>query len=453
MSRRTTTRPFSGSDAPGTVERTDIAIVGGGPAGLCLALALHQASGVDLSITVLDATAGQPRRSDPRGWAIAPAPRQVLEGLGVWDEIAPHAGPVRRMAISDSKPQDPVRPALLDFGLGTDAVHETGNPDVLPGTHRYDDPFFDTPVDGINDAPLAHIVPADVLVAAIDKAADNAGLKPQQPTRLRSLKAGTAGIVLDTDVGSIDARLCVGADGFRSTVRGLAGIKTVDWDYKQDAIVATLVTEFPHEEIALQHFLPGGPFALLPLPGDRVSLVWSDERRKIASLMAMDDAGFTEALNRRAGPRLGWLTLDGQRVSFPLGFMLARRFVSPRIALVGDAAHRVHPLAGQGLNLGLKDVAALAETIVETVRLGIDPGMQTELERYERWRRADTVQFAMLTDSLNRLFRPDAAPLRLIRNFGLGLVNRSETAKRFLTREAAGLNGPAVPRLMDGLPL
>ena len=436
---------------------TDVAIVGGGPAGLCLALALSQANGVDLSVTVLDAAAGRERRSDPRGWAIAPAPRHVLEAIGVWDEIAPHAGDVARMTISDSKLQDPVRPELLGFaadegGAGGNHLADDGN--ALPGANRLDDPFYDVPP-GAGDpgAPLAHIVPADVLVAAVDHAASDAGLKPREPRQLLGLDADSAGITLQTDRGPIRARLCIGADGVHSAVRALAGIRTVDWDYRQDAIVATLDAEFPHEDTAIQHFLPGGPFALLPLPENRLSLVWSDERGKIRELMALDDTAFETALNGRAGPELGWLTLAGPRASFPLGFMLARRFVAPRVALIGDAAHRVHPLAGQGLNLGLKDVAALAETIVETVRLGIDPGIQTELETYERWRRADTVQLAMLTDGLNRLFRPDIAPLRLIRNFGLGLVNNSGFAKRFLTREAAGLNGPAVPKLMDGLPL
>ncbi|MEM8876499.1 MAG: FAD-dependent monooxygenase [Pseudomonadota bacterium] len=448
--------PQRQTDGSSAIE-TDVAIVGGGPAGLCLALALSQANGVDLSVRVFDAAAGGARRADPRGWAIAPAPRHVLEAIGVWDEIAPHAGEVRRMAISDSKVQDPVRPELLGFGVDESATDpglfgdEEGVP---PGASRLDDPFYDIPP-GAEELgmPLAHIVPAEVLVAAVDNAASNAGLKPQEPHHLRSLEPDSAGITLNTDQGPIRARLCVGADGVNSTVRSLAGIRTVDWDYRQDAIVATLDADFAHDGTAIQHFLPGGPFALLPLPENRLSLVWSDERDKVRALMALDDAAFETELNERAGPELGWLNLAGARASFPLGFMLSRRFVAPRVALIGDAAHRVHPLAGQGLNLGLKDVAALAETIVETVRLGIDPGIQTELETYERWRRADTVQLAMLTDGLNRLFRPDIAPLRLIRSFGLGLVNNSGFAKRFLTREAAGLNGPAVPKLMDGLPL
>ena len=214
-------------------------------------------------------------------------------------------------------------------------------------------------------------------------------------------------------------------------------------------IVATVAHERPHHGNAVQHFLPAGPFAILPLKGNRSSIVWTEEKAKGQELMAGSDEAFTSELTRRFGHRLGTITLEGPRQSFPLEFQMARSFVGDRLALIGDAAHVVHPLAGQGLNIGLRDVAALTETIVDTLRLGLDIGSATTLERYQRWRRFDSAFSGTVMDGMNRLFSNDSAPLRAIRDLGLGLVDRAPGLKRFLVREAAGATGD-VPRLMKG---
>jgi len=247
----------------------------------------------------------------------------------------------------------------------------------------------------------------------------------------------------------IEANLLVAADGKRSRLRERAGIKCVGWSYPQAGIVTTVAHERPHHGRAVQHFLPSGPFAILPLKGDRSSIVWTETKEVAEKIMSLDDAGFLAELGKRFGHRLGGISLAGPRQSFPLDMQIARRFVADRLALIGDAAHVVHPLAGQGLNIGMRDVAALAETIVDAVRLGLDIGALPQLERYERWRRFDSAFSAAVMDGLNRLFSNDSAPLRTLRDLGLGLVDRTPTLKRFFVQEAAGATG-SPPSLLRG---
>jgi 2-octaprenyl-6-methoxyphenol hydroxylase len=248
---------------------------------------------------------------------------------------------------------------------------------------------------------------------------------------------------------TIEAILLVAADGKRSRLREQAGIKCVGWSYPQIGIVTTVAHQRPHRGKAVQHFLPSGPFAILPLRGNRSSIVWTEDKAEAERIMAMEEAAFLEELAKRFGHRLGAISLAGPRQSFPLDMQIARSFIAERLALIGDAAHVVHPLAGQGLNIGMRDVAALAETVIDATRLGLDIGALSQLERYERWRRFDSAFSAAAMDGLNRLFSNDNAPLRALRDLGLGLVDRAPALKRFLAREAAGATG-TVPRLLRG---
>jgi 2-octaprenyl-6-methoxyphenol hydroxylase len=345
----------------------------------------------------------------------------MLQGLGVWEAIAADAQPILSMEITDSRTGDAVRPVFLTF----DTAVEDG-------------------------APFAHMAPNDRLVAALARAAEAAGVRLTAPDSVVDFTAAAAGIDIRLASGEARrAKLLVAADGIRSRLRARAGIKTVSWTYPQTAIVATVAHARPHNGVAVEHFLPGGPFAILPLAGDRSSLVWTERREDAERLLAADEFVFQVELERRFGHRLGALSLEGRRQAFPLGLMLARDYVRPRFALLGDAAHGIHPIAGQGLNLGFRDAAALAETVVDAVRLGLDPGALDVLRGYERWRRADAFQMGVTTDLLNRLFSNDLFPLRAMRDFGLGLVDRMPRLKQFFIGEAAGFSGE-LPRLMRG---
>jgi 2-octaprenyl-6-methoxyphenol hydroxylase len=227
------------------------------------------------------------------------------------------------------------------------------------------------------------------------------------------------------------------------------GIGVVGWSYPQTGIVATVEHERPHNGVAYEHFLPSGPFAILPMTGNRSSLVWTEAKSKAPGILALDEADFHEELARRFGSHLGQTRAAGPRWSYPLSFHLAREFVRPRFALAGDCAHGIHPIAGQGLNLGLKDAAALAEVLLDAARLGRDIGALDTLKRYERWRRFDSFTLGASTDALNRLFSNDIAPLRHIRDLGLGIVDAIGPARRFFMRHAGGDIGK-LPRLMKG---
>jgi 2-octaprenyl-6-methoxyphenol hydroxylase len=282
--------------------------------------------------------------------------------------------------------------------------------------------------------------------------ADFLSLPPSE--RERSRPAPSRHIAIELAEGSnIAARVLVAADGARSRIRDRAGIATHGWDYTQASIVTTVRHERDHGGRAEEHFLPAGPFAILPLKsdasGNRSSIVWTEDKAEAERIVGLADADFHAELERRFGLHLGEIEAVGPRRAFPLGLMVARAFVAERVALVGDAAHVIHPIAGQGLNMGLKDVAALAEVIADAARLGLDPGAADVLERYQRWRRFDTMAMGVATDGLNRLFSNRSDALRVMRDVGLGLVDRLPPLKRLFIREAAGLAGE-VPKLLRG---
>jgi 2-octaprenyl-6-methoxyphenol hydroxylase len=271
-----------------------------------------------------------------------------------------------------------------------------------------------------------------------------------QGASIQEFHAQTDTITVKLDDGrSLTARLLIAADGARSKLRDMAGIKTVNWGHDQIGITTTISHDRAHEGRAVQHFLPGGPFAMLPLIGNRTCITWSEEKQLAERLLALDDAAFLSEIEQRVGGRLGTIALDGPRQSWPLQTSMARAFIAPRFALVGDAAHNVHPIAGQGLNLGLRDVAALAEVVVDQARLGLDIGATHPLARYERWRRFDTTTSAAGFDALNRMFSTGGALPRAAREFGLGLINRMPGLKQRLVAEAAGTAGD-LPKLLRG---
>ena len=400
--------------------QAEVAIGGAGFAGLALAIALRQGLGDPFTVTVADPALAHARSKDPRASAIAAAARRLFEAIGVWGAVTDHAQPILDMVVTDSKLDNAVRPTFLTFG----GEVEEGE-------------------------PFAHMIENRYLVDALAEKAKSLGVE------LRATPvAGFAANANSTDVQfadgeTITARLLVGADGARSLIREQAGIATHGWNYDQSAIVTTVAHERGHNGRAEEHFLPAGPFAILPLTGRRCSIVWTETSGEAERIVALADDEFYAELEKRFGLQLGDIEIVGPRRAFPLGLFTARTFIGERLALVGDAAHIIHPIAGQGLNMGLRDVAALAEAIADAARLGLDPGGPEVLERYQRWRRFDTMTMGVATDGLNRLFSNHSDALRLVRDIGLGLVERMPMLKRMFIREAAGVTGD-VPKLLKG---
>ena len=409
--------------------RADIAIAGGSATGLALALAIARCLGPEANVVVVDR--GPPPtsvESDPRAVAISASSRRMLQALGVGAALAPASQPVPRIEITDSGLAAGLRPVLLSWTNEIDAGAASE-----PGE------------------PAAHIVPLSAINAALVGAvAAEGSVRIVQPAAAKSFAADAfhARIGL-ADGRSVVAPLVVAADGARSGLRRAAGIKSVGWSYDQLGIAATVAHEREHRGVAVQHFLPAGPFAILPLPGRRSCVTWSEAATEGRRIMALDDVGFLEELDRRFGGRLGAVTLTGPRRAWPLALQLARSYVAPRLALIGDAAHAVHPIAGQGLNLGFRDVAALVDVLADAARTGFDIGNAFTLARYERWRRFDAMTSAAAFDALNRLFSHDARLLRSAREFGLQVVDRMAPVKRMIVGEAAGLSGE-LPHLLRG---
>jgi 2-octaprenyl-6-methoxyphenol hydroxylase len=398
----------------------DIVVVGSGPAGLSFAAAVKQALGSGVSIAVVDPRPGQ-ADGRVRTVALAAGSRNLLERAGAWEALEPLAQPILHMVIYDGAVGDAVRLEQLKF-------------------------------DARESEPLAHMTFNDDLAAALARRAAALGVV--------AIKAAVTGFAPGRDVARIElaggevlaARLVVAADGVRSMLRALAEIPTVGWDTGQSAIVATVAHERDHKGRAEQHFLPAGPFAILPMPGRQSSIVWNESHADAKALLALRPDDFLGQLEKRFTPKLGTIRVASRVEAFPLSFRFARRFIGKRVALVADAAHVVHPLAGQGLNLGLRDVASLAEIVADRLRLGLDPGDSATLGAYQRARRFDVVSSSLGMDAMNRLFSNDFPPLRFARDLGLRLVDRAPPLKSLFMTEAAGA-GAGAPRLLRGLGL
>ena len=405
----------------------EVLIVGGGMVGLTLGLTL---AGAGVEVVVVDRedpAKVQDAAFDGRASAIARGSQQALAGAGLWDAMAPSAQPILDIRVSDGRVGAGASPLFLHYD------------------HRE-----------VGDAPLGYIVENRAIRSALHaEARRRGGLRLAAPAQVAALERGPGGVEARLDDGStLRARLAVAAEGRTSPLRQAAGIRTTSWNYPQSGIVCTVAHERPHRGVAHEHFLPSGPFAMLPMTDaedgtHRSSIVWTEKRDLAPAMMALEPGDFAREIARRFGDSLGRLEAIGGRWCYPLALLIAERSVDERLALVGDAAHGIHPIAGQGLNLGLRDVAALAETVVDARRLGLDVGGPEVLARYERWRRTDSLLLVAATDGLNRLFSNDIAPLRLARGLGLAAVNRVPPLKRFFMNHAMGLVGD-LPRLIRG---
>lgn len=404
------------ADAP-QENRVELIVVGGGLVGLTLAIACAEA-GIDVAVIDREdphAMLGEP--FDGRTTAIAHGSQQVLAGIGLWPLLAAEAEPILEIRVADS-----------------------GSPLFLHYDYR-----------DIGDHPLGYIVENRVLRRALmARAAQLPSLRHLAPLAVERVERAAWGATAYLADGSqLRGELVAACDGRGSPLRRAAGIKTLEWSYPQISIVCTVRHEKPHRGVAVEHFLPAGPFAILPMTENRSSIVWTERADLAPRLLALDAVSFDAELKRRFGDFLGALEVVGPRFSYTLSLLHAERYTAPRLALVGDAAHVIHPIAGQGLNLGIRDVAALAELVVDARRLGLDIADAGVLERYERWRRFDNVMLAAVTDGLNRLFSNAVPPVKAARDVGLAMVNRAPPLKRFLMRHAMGVVGEP-PRLVRG---
>jgi len=402
-------------------EGVEVLIAGGGLIGLLLATAC---AGAGLEVAIVDPTdpaAMLGEGFDGRCSAIAYGSSRVLDALGLWSEIGSRAEPIVEIRVAD---------------------------DTSPLFVHYDHQQLRT------GEPLGYVVENLVLRRAlVERARSLPSLSFLAPLTVDSVETSAlAAVTTLSDGRTVRSRLVAAADGHKSPMRRAAGIGAVEWAYRQTSIVATVQHERPHGGIAVEHFLPAGPFAILPMNDNRSSIVWTEQSELASRLVGLPDVAFAAELAARFGDFLGAVEVIGPRWTYPLGLMLAERYVACRLALVGEAAHVIHPIAGQGLNLGIRDVAALAELVIDRRRLGLDIGDDTLLARYQRWRRFDTLMLAVVTDALNRLFSNSIAPIRLARGLGFAGVHRLPPLKRLLMHDAMGIFGD-LPRLVRGEPL
>ena len=401
---------------------TDLIIVGGGLNGPALALAAAQAG---FTVTIIDSLPLDTRKRvdfDGRSYALAHASMRLLHGIGVWPAISDKAQPMLEIKVTDGRAGEGPSPWMMHFDH---AEIEEGPMGFMVEDRHLRRAFLDAVA---SDDRITQLSGEIVVAQAIDTAGATV-----------TLASGT----------QINGKVLIGSDGRQSGTATRAGIKRTGWGYGQTAVVCAVKHEKPHGGIAHQFFMPSGPLAILPLTKDRSSIVWSETEANATALMAMNDADFLDALRPAFGSFLGQISLTGARFSYPLGLTLANSFIADRVALVGDAAHGVHPIAGQGLNAGLRDVAALAEVLEQARARGEDIGGAQSLARYQQWRRFDTATLALATDTFNRLFSNDNPFLRAARDIGMGLVNAAPGLRRSFIREAAGLTGD-LPRLMRG---
>ncbi len=401
---------------------TDIAIVGGGLNGPALSLALAQ---IGLRVTIIDrlkdATRGEPE-FDGRSYALALTSTRLLQGIGVWDAVAPDAQPMLEIKVTDGRAGEGPSPFFMHFDHAE-----------------------------IEEGPMGHMVEDRHLRRALaDAVKATPGITVMDGQDVVTQQADQSGVTVSLAGGkALRARLLVGADGRGSGTALRAGIKRIGWGYAQTALVCAIAHENPHGGVAHQFFMPPGPLAILPLTGNRSSIVWSETADNAARINALPDDAYLDVLRPRFGDFLGQISLAGARYTYPLSLSLAHAMIAERVALVGDAAHGVHPIAGQGLNAGIRDVAALAEVIADAHRRGQDIGTVSVLDQYQRWRRFDNTALALATDSFNRLFSNDNPLLRMARDVGMAAINAMPGARRGFIREAAGLTGD-LPRLLQG---
>ena len=417
MTRATTA--LSPADTPRVC---DVLVIGGGLAGSSFAIACASA-GID--VVLVDRLAPVARTAEPfdgKTYAIAYGSKRILDGIGLWEHVAAEAQPILEIRVADNN-----APLFLHYD------------------HRE-----------VGDDPLGWIVESRWLrQAAYDRIKQLPSLTQIAPATATAIVRQADGVTATLSTGQVvKARLLVSAEGRGSTIRQDAGIRALKHDYGQDGIVCTVAHEQPHRGVAVEHFMPSGPFAILPMTGDRSSIVWTERTAISARMMALPRPAFDREVAQRFGDFLGATETVGPIYRYPLSIELPERIVDRRLALLGDAAHGVHPIAGQGLNLGIRDVAVLAELIVDARRLGLDPGCQEVLARYQRARRFDILALSAVTDGMNRLFSNNIAPLRAIRDIGLALVNTAPLTpvRKLLMRHAMGVLGKQ-PRLTRGLSL
>ena len=397
------------------INKTDLIIIGGGMVGLSLAIAVAQ-SGVNVTVVEKDDLDLQLKPEfDGRVSAISLGSERVLNAIGVWQYMLPKAE-----AILDIRVADDYSTSHVHYNY-----HDTGS------------------------EPMGHMVEnRHTRIALLKRVAELPNINLITKTEVSNFERDANNATVTLSNGSIwQAPLLVAADGRRSKMRDLVCIKTIERGYKQHAIVCTIEHELPHQGLALQRFLPAGPFAALPMQNNRSAIVWSEDERLAPEVIKLPDVEFAAEIKVRLGDYLGDFKVIGKRFSYPLNLVLAKKYIDNRFALVGDSAHGIHPIAGQGVNVGFRDVAVLAELIVEAMRLGQDIGGTKMLEHYQRWRRFDAMSMGAIMDGLTRLFSNDIKPIRLARDLGLDLVNKTPPLKRLFMRHAMGLMGD-LPKMM-----
>lgn len=393
----------------------DILVIGGGLVGGAAARALSEAG---FSVVVVDGSAPWDATSaafDGRASAVAAASERLLSHIGVWPHLAPHVAPILEIRVADGK-----SPLFLHYD------HED-----------------------VGEGPLGYLAENRHIRGALQSALDeDPGVRFVQPMQVTALERTPSGVEAVLADGSlVTAKLAIAADGRGSKIRDAAGIRLTSWQYPQHAIVCTVEHERPHGFIAHEHFLPAGPFAILPLKGTperpacRSSIVWTERADQAEAMIALSDDAFMTELARRFGDFMGEISVVGPRFRHPLGLQFGDTSIKERLVVIGDADHGMHPIAGQGLNMGYRDVAALVDILADAAKLGLDIGGAPTLQRYRRWRRFDNTMMLAVTDGLNRLFSNDIAPIRVARDLGLAAVDRLPMLKKTLMRSAMGLMG------------
>ena len=406
---------------PRMTGQTDITIIGGGLTGPLLALALAKSG---FSVCVIDQIAEKVRSNagfDGRAYAVALSSCRLLTALDLWEDLAPNAQPILDIKVTDGHAGQGPSPFFMHFDHAE-----------------------------LEEGPMGHMIEDRHLRRALlDRLAADPRIQTLEKVSVTSQTIAENGITVGLNDGTnIASTVVVGADGRGSGTAKRAGISRTGWGYGQSALVCAIEHKRPHSGVAHQFFMPPGPLAILPLKGNRSAIVWSENKEQAAAIHALPDADYIRVLQPRFGSFLGNITLAGKRWTYPLSLSLAHNLVADRVALVGDSAHGVHPIAGQGLNAGMRDIAALAQILAEAKARGEDVGSEVVLKRYEEWRRFDNTALALATDTFNRLFSNDNPLLRFGRDVGMGVVQAIPALRRGFMREAAGLTGD-IPKLMQ----